>query len=84
VRPAPIAKERASTWRLLLRWLFGPGEPLHRGEGVIDIRRWRKAADRRCNNAVGRDDKGCAFRKAVTDFHAACVLEPGSSGSIFR
>jgi hypothetical protein len=63
--------------------LFGPGEPLHCGEGVIDIRRWREATDRRCDNAVGRDDKGCAFRKSVTDFHAACVLETSFFGIDF-
>src|SRR6266404_1187020 len=67
-------RSASSPW-LLLRRLSGAGEPLHRGERAIDICRWRKAADRRCNNAVRRDDKGRAFRKTVADFDAARVLE---------
>src|SRR5258706_7205863 len=67
-------RSASSPW-LLLRRLSGAGEPLHRGECAIDICRWRKAADRRCNNAVRRDDKGRAFRKTVADFDAARVLE---------
>ncbi len=63
-----------SRW-LLLRRLSGAGEPLHRGERAIDICRRRKAADRRCNNAVRRDDKGRAFRKTVANFDAARVLK---------
>src|SRR5580693_5231628 len=66
---------RAWTWRLLRGCLSGRGEPLHHGERPIDVGRWRKATDRRCNNAVRRDDEGRAFREAVTDFDAACVLE---------
>src|SRR6266404_1187016 len=67
-------RSASSPW-LLLRRLSGAGEPLHRGERAIDICRWRKAADRRCNNAVRRDDKGRAFRKTVADFDTARVLE---------